>query len=139
MTAWNISLNHQVAALQAQVASLSAYSGNGTSYIVKGISQGKDATGQLMYYPKQNITVLIVRGLPQLQGVHVYQVWLAHLKGTSFTGITSIGLLNVQNGTASLSFSGNVTGYDATIISVEPGPTATPTTPKGEVVALASL
>ena len=137
MTAWNISLNQQVTALQEQVTSLSAY--NATGYIVRGTSQDKDATGQLMYLPKQNITVLTVRGLPQLQGVNVYQGWLAHLKGTRFTGISSIGLLNVRNGSASLSFSGNVTGYDALIISMEPGPTATPTTPKGDVVALGTL
>lgn len=139
MTAWNISLNHQVTALQQQVVSLSSHPVNGTSYKVEGTIQGKGATGQLIYFPKLNITLLNVRGLPQLQGVHVYQGWLVHLKGTSFTGITSIGLLNVQNGSASLSFSGNVTGYDATIISIEPGPTATPTTPKGQVVALGSL
>ena len=129
MTAWNISLNQQVTALQE----------NAKGYIVRGISQDKSATGQVMYYSKQNITVLTVGGLPQLRGVHVYQCWLVHLKGTSFTGITSIGLLNVQNGSASLSFSGNVTGYDALIISMEPGPTATPTTPKGDVVALGTL
>ena len=139
MTAWNISLNHQVTALQEQVTSLSAYPGNATGYIVRGTSQDKGATGQLMYLSKQKITVLTVSGLPQLQGVHVYQGWLVHLKGTGFTGITSIGLLNVQNGSASLSFSGNVTGYDALIISMEPGPTATPTTPKGDVVALGTL
>jgi len=139
MTAWNISLNQQVTALQEQVTSLSASPGNATGYIVRGTSKDKGATGQLMYLSKQNITVLIVSGLPQLQGGHVYQGWLAHVKGTSFTGITSIGLLNVRNGSASLSFSGNVTGYDALIISMEPGPTATPTTPKGDVVALGTL
>ena len=139
MTAWNISLNHQVAALQQQVVSLSSHPLNGTSYVVKGTMQGKGATGRLLYDPKQNITVLIVHGLPQLKGVHVYQGWLVHLKGTGFTGITSIGLLNVQNGSASLSFSGNVTGYDATVISMEPGPSATPGTWKGQVVALGSL
>lgn len=135
MTAWNISLNHQVTALQQQVAFLSSY----PSYTVKGTSNDKGAIGQLMYYPSQNITVLTVHGLPQLQGAHVYQGWLAQLKGTSFTDITSIGLLNIQNGSASVSFPGNVSGYDATMISVEPGPTATPVTPKGEVVALGSL
>jgi hypothetical protein len=92
-----------------------------------------------MYYSKQKTTVLTVSGLPQLHGGHVYQGWLAHVKGTSFTGITSIGLLNVQNGSASLSFSGNVSSYDALIISMEPGPTATPTTPKGDVVAMGTL
>jgi hypothetical protein len=137
MTAWNISLNHQVTALQEQVTSLSAY--NATGYIVRGTSQDKGAIGQLMYLPKQNITVLTVSGLPQLQGVHVYQGWLVHLTGTCFTGITSIGLLNVLNGSASLSFPGNVTGYDATIISMEPGPAPTPRTPKGQVVALGPL
>lgn len=139
ITAWNISLNHQVTALQQQVAFLSAYQRNPTSYTVKGTSNDKGAIGQLMYYPSQNTTVLTVHGLPQLQGAHVYQGWLAHLKGTSFTDITSIGLLNIQNGSASVSFPGNVSGYDATMISVEPGPTATPVTPKGEVVALGSL
>src|SRR5947209_5731682 len=125
MTAWNISLNHQVTALQQQVAFLSAYQRNTTGYTVKGTSNDKGVIGQLMYYPAQNTTVLTVRGLPQLQVAHVYQGWLAHLKGTSFTGIISIGLLNVQNGSASLSFFGNVTGYDATMISIEPGPAAT--------------
>jgi hypothetical protein len=139
MTAWNISLNHQVTALQGQVTSLSAYPGNGTSYIVRGISQDKGAKGQLVYLPNQNITLLTMRGLPQLQGVHVYQGWLVHLKGTSFTGITSIGLLNVQNGSASLSFSGNFTDYDAAVISMEPGPSATPRAWKGDVVALGTL
>jgi len=139
MTAWNISLNHQVTALQGQVSYLSAYPANVTSYMVKGINPNKGVTGQLLYLPKLNITVLTVSGLPQLQGVHVYQGWLVHLKGTSFTDISSIGLLNVRNGSASLSFSGNVTGDDALIISMEPGPTATPTTPKGDVVALGTL
>jgi anti-sigma-K factor RskA len=137
MTAWNISLNHQVTALQEQVTSLSAY--NATGYIVRGTYRNKGVRGQLFYDSKLNITVLTVSGLPQLQGVHVYQGWLAHLNGTRFTDISSIGLLNIRNGSATLSFSGNVTGYDATIISVEPGPTATPTTPKGDVVALGTL
>jgi Anti-sigma-K factor rskA, C-terminal/Putative zinc-finger len=139
MTAWNISLNHQVTALQEQVTSLSAYPGNATGYIVRGTYRNKGVRGQLFYDSKLNITVLTVSGLPQLQGVQVYQGWLAHLNGTRFTDISSIGLLNIRNGSATLSFSGNVTGYDATIISMEPGPTATPTTPKGDVVALGSL
>ena len=139
MTAWNISLNQQVTALQEQVTSLSAYPGNATGYVVRGTNRNKSVIGQLFYDPKLNITVLTLRGLPQLQGVHVYQGWLVRLTGTNFTGINSIGLLNVRNGSASLSFSGNVTGYDALIISMEPGPTATPTTPKGQVVALGTL
>ena len=101
--------------------------------------KGKGATGKLVYLPELNITVLIVHGLPQLQGVHVYQGWLVHLTGTNFTDISSIGLLNVRNGSASLSFSGNITGYDAAVISMEPGPSATPRAWKGQVVALGSL
>ena len=140
--AWSISLNHQVASLQqqlAQVTSNSLVSTKVLTYTVNGTNPAQKATGQLFYFAKQHVTVLIMRGLPQLQGIHVYQGWLLHLKGNNITGVTSIGLLNIANGTASLSFPGNVTGFDAAAVSMEAGPSATPNAPKGAVVALGSL
>jgi len=144
LTAWNVSLHGQVATLQQKLAQATnthaTPTPNGvTSYTVKGTSQSQNATGQLVYFAEQNITVLIMHGLPQLQGLHVYQGWLLHISGKNITGVTSVGLLNPLNGTATLSFPGNVTGYDAAAISLEPGPTATPKAPKGSVVALGAL
>lgn len=46
---------------------------------------------------------------------------------------------NEQNGVATLSFSGDASGYDAAAISLETGPEATPLAPKGQVVALGAL
>ena len=109
------------------------------NYTVKGTNPAQGATGLLYYYPQQNVTVLVMYGLPQPQGVHVYQGWLLHTNGKSITSVTSIGLLNIKDGTASVSFSGNVSGYDAAAVSIEPGPIATPKAPKGSVVALGSL
>ncbi len=140
--AWSISLNHQVAELQQQVTQLTrhpATSSNVVSYSVKGTKVVQGATGLLYYYPQQHVTVLVMYGLPRPQGVHVYQGWLLHTSGKSITSVTSIGLLNSVNGTASVSFAGNVTGYDAAAVSIEPGPFATPNAPKGSVVALGSL
>jgi len=132
LTAWNISLQAQIAAFQGR-ASIA----NVPSYPVQG--SATEATGQLFYFAKQNITVLLIHGLPQLQGFHVYQGWLIHTKGgtliSGFKDTTSIGLLNVQNGSASVSFEGNVSGYDATAISLEKGPSATPKMPNGRIVA----
>lgn len=141
LTAWNVSLHGQVATLQQQLTSAThTPTPNGvTSYVVKGTSSSQNAAGQLVYFAEQNITVLIMHGLPQLQGLHVYQGWLLHLSGNNITGVTSVGLLNPLNGTATLSFSGNVTGYDAAAVSLEAGPTATPKAPKGSVVAMGTL
>jgi anti-sigma-K factor RskA len=136
LTTWNISLHTQLAALQQQTTAT-----NVTSYPVQGSLAA--ASGQLFYFAKQNITVLLIHGLPPLQGSHVYQAWLIHTKGSSLgSGIkdtTSIGLLNVQDGSASVSFEGNVSGYDASAISLEKGPLATPRAPRGTLVAIGML
>jgi len=140
--AWNLSLNHQVAVLQHQIAQLSGNHPAPTtvvSYTVKGTNPAQRATGRLYYYSKENVTVLVMNGLPQPQGTHVYQGWLLHTNGKNIISVTSIGLLNITNGTASVSFSGNVSGYDAAAVSMEPGPVATPKAPKGSVIALGSL
>lgn len=139
LTAWNVSLHGQVATLQQKLTQVTNTPNGVTSYAVKGTSQSQNVAGQLVYFAEQNITVLVMHGLPQLQGLHVYQGWLVHLRGKNITSVTSVGLLNPLNGTATLSFPGNVTGYDAAAISLEPGPTATPKAPKGSVVALGTL
>ncbi|HLI07770.1 MAG TPA: anti-sigma factor [Ktedonobacteraceae bacterium] len=126
MTAWNISLQHQLTSLQyAQFAP--------QIITVQGSGAELGVSGELIYYPQQDITVLIMHNLPRLQGTQVYQGWL--LRGTQ---TTSIGLLNVQNGTASVTFQGNARaqGYNTTAVSVEPGPNATQGAPKGRVVAI---
>jgi anti-sigma-K factor RskA len=136
LAAWNMSLQTQIVALQRQTTI-----SNVASYPLQGSATG--ATGQLFYFAGQNITVLLIHGLPQLQGSHVYQGWLIHTKsGTLSSGIkdtTSIGLFNVKNGSASLSFEGNVSGYDATVISLEQGPFGTPKIPQGSIVAIGVL
>jgi len=142
LAAWNVSLHGQVATLQQQLTSATgthATTTAVTTYTVKGTAQHQNVTGQLLYFAAQNITVLIMHGLPQLQGTHVYQGWLLHLNGKNIIGVTSVGLLNTQNGSATVSFTGNVTGYDAAAISLEAGPAATPQAPRGGVVAMGSL
>src|SRR5947209_6260931 len=129
MGAWNISLQQQLASSQQQVAALSP-----VAYSIRGISPGSNVTGQLIYYPQQHITVLVMYGLPQLNGTHVYQGWLLQGKQP-----TSIGLLNVKNGAATLDFSGNLHGFDAAAVSLEPGPRESSPGPKGTVLALGTL
>jgi anti-sigma-K factor RskA len=124
LTAWNISLQQQIASLRT----------SSISYALKGTSSIPDASGQLVYLPKLNVTVLTVHGLPQTNGSHVYQGWLLHCKQP-----TSVGLLTLQNGVATGSFPGDVKGYDAAAVSLEPGPAASVSAPKGAIVALGAL
>lgn len=138
MAAWNFSLTQQVASLQQQLAHVPAQ-----QFAISGVPnkqvKGQDIRGELFYLPQQHLTVLILHGLPQAQGLQVYQGWLLHLKGKEIIGVTSIGLLNRDQDMASLSFSGDVTGYDAVAVSLEPGPMATPGAPKGNIVAFGTL
>ncbi|HEY5005554.1 MAG TPA: anti-sigma factor [Ktedonobacteraceae bacterium] len=122
MTAWNISLQRQ---LNTQTY---------ITYAVKGTTAIPGASGQLLYIPSKNITILTVQGLPQAQGNQVYQGWL--LRGNQ---PVSIGVLNIHNGVASESFQGNVQGYDTTAVSLEPGPGASQDAPKGQIVATGKL
>lgn len=127
MFAWNLSLSQQVAQLSTRVPAP-------VTYAIAGSGPAAGATGQVIYYPQQHLTVLVLHGLPQLNGNQVYQGWLLQGKQTY-----SVGLLNVQNGVATLDFQGNLTGYDAAAVSLERGPTATSNAPKGPVVAVGSL
>lgn len=133
MMAWNILLQQQVnglaaknVALQRQVQTL--------SYQLQGTANTSEVRGQLTYYTKENITVLVIHGLPQLQGQHVYQGWLLQGKQPM-----SVGLLNVQNGSGVVGFAGGVKGFDAAAVSLEPGPVASPNAPQGQVLAVGNL
>jgi len=131
LAALNISLQHQVTGLQASATNAATL----TTYSIQGTSIAPNATGQVLYLPKQHITVVVIHGLPQLAGTQVYQGWLIRGKQT-----TSIGLLSVQSdGTATVNYNGDVQGFDAAAVSKEQGPTATPNAPKGAVVALGAL
>jgi anti-sigma-K factor RskA len=142
MTAWNIALTHQVGFLQQQLAHLHTQQPGYLSvvtYQVEGTDSGQEITGSLLYFPERHLAVLTIHGLPPVQEPHVYQGWLVHFEGKAIASTTSIGLLNLVDGTASLSFTDDVTTYDAVAVSLEPGPLATPDAPKGEVVALGVL
>ena len=128
MTAWNVSLHQQNSSLQQQNASLQHQLA-----LAYGL-QGQGATGKLIYLPEQNITVLVINGLPELHGTQVYQGWLIQGKQP-----TSIGLLSVQNGVASVIYPGTITGYQVAAVSREPGPTASKNMPAGPVVAAGTL
>ncbi len=131
MGAWNISLQQQVSHLSSSIASSAPVIYHLQS---TGAAKTPGISGELTYYPQQHITVLVMHNLQQPTGTHVYQGWL--LKGKQ---PTSIGLLNIENGVATLDYPGDLSGFDAAAISLEPGPQATPNTPAGPVLALGTL
>ena len=128
LSAWNLSLQQQLAHVVASTNSTYR------AYRINGTQETSQVAGQLLYFPQQHLTAFVVHGLPALQGAQVYQGWLLQGKHPR-----SIGLLNLQNGTATINFAGDIRGYDTAAISVEPGPQASPGLPKGEIVATGSL
>jgi len=128
MAAWNVSLQRQNSSLQQQNASL-----QNQVALAYGL-HGKGASGKLIYLPEQNVTLLVIDGLPQLHGTQVYQGWLIHGKQP-----TSIGLLSMQNGVASVIYPGTIAGYQVAAVSREPGPKASKNVPAGPVVAAGNL
>lgn len=133
--AWNISLLHQVSSLEQQSNSLGARVTSLQRQLALAYGlQGSGARGKLIYFPQQNITVLVIEGLPQLEGTQVYQGWLIHDNQP-----LSIGLLSVQNGIASVTFPGNITGYQTAAVSREPGPHPSKNKPAGPIVAAGEL
>jgi len=139
MTAWNISLQHEVTSLQQQNTALEQRVGSlqhqvALVYAIQGSSSVQGASGKLIYLPEQNITLLVIQGLPQLQGKEVYQGWLIHDQQPR-----SIGLLSVENGIASVTYPGNIAGYEVAAVSREPGPAASKNGPAGPVVAAGEL
>lgn len=125
MGAWNISLQQQINHLSVNTP---------VTYTLQGTSTHTGISGELIYYPQQHISVLIMRGLAQPDGTQVYQGWL--LKGKQ---PISIGLLNIENGVATLDYMGNLTDFNAAAVSLEPGPQASPRAPVGPVLALGTL
>jgi anti-sigma-K factor RskA len=123
MTIWNISLQQQISSLSASVATV--------SYPIRGTTTEPGTAGELTCFPRQQVCMLVMHGLPSLEGTQVYQGWLLQGKQP-----TSIGLLNVQNGVASVDFQGNASVYTAVAVSVEPGPAASPDAPRGQILAL---
>lgn len=140
MGALSLSLSHQVTSLQQQLTHVTnqQQASSAKAYKVLGLAPAQSASGTLVYFPSQNVTVLIMHGLPQLTGNQVYQGWLIQTKNSKPVMVTSIGLLNNQDGTASLAFEGNVTHYEMTAISIEHGPRAS-ITPSQQVIAEGSL
>ena len=139
MTAWNVSLQQQTTRLGSQVAALQSAKNTlqrevAQVYPMQGQGQAQAATGSLIYIPQKNITLLYLAGLPQLQGSHLYQGWLIHNNQP-----TSIGILSMQNGIASLTFSGKVSGFELAAVSLEPGPHASPNGPRGPVIVSGGL
>ncbi len=139
MTAWNIALQHEVTSLQQQNTALEQRVGSlqqqvALIYAIQGSSSAQGALGKLIYLPEQNITLLVMQGLPQLQGEEVYQGWLIHDKQAR-----SIGLLSVENGIASVTYPGNIAGYEVAAVSREPGPAASNNGPAGPVIAAGEL
>ena len=123
MGLWNVSLEQQLASVSPRVVTT-----------IQSVASSQTATGEVFYLPQQNVTVLIMHGLPALAGTHVYQGWLLHDQQS-----TSIGLLTIQNDTGSLSFSGNATGYNGIAISLEPGPVASIGGLAGPIIARGAL
>ena len=132
MTAWNVSLHQQNTSLAYQVTSLQHRAVQ--AYAIQGIASAQGASGKAIYLPEQNITLLVIQGLPQLQGTQVYQGWLIHGKQPR-----SIGLLSMENGVASVTYPGNIAGYEVAAVSIEPGPLASKSAPAGPFVAVVEL
>ncbi|MGH2493880.1 MAG: anti-sigma factor [Ktedonobacteraceae bacterium] len=140
MTAWNVSLAQHVTSLQQQNTQLGNQNDRlqrvvAQVYAMQGKGQDQAASGSLVYIPQKNITLLYLQGLPELQGNQLYQGWLIHNNKT-----TSVGTLTIQqNGIASLTFSGNVSGYEVAAVSKEPGPLPSKTVPAGPVIMTGAL
>ena len=140
MTVWNVSLQQTITSLHQQNSALQQEMNKlqpqvALSYaLASSTPSAWNATGELIYLPEQHLTVLIMRGLPKLQGTHVYQGWLIQNNSP-----VSIGLLSVQNGVASVDFPGDITNYQAVAVSMEHGPNASKNAPAGPVVASGQL
>jgi anti-sigma-K factor RskA len=153
MTAWNVSLQHQVTTLQSSNTRLTGQLGQlqqanssqakqinalhqqiAQVFALSGTKPAQNATGSLLYIPQQNITVLVLHNLPQLSGQQIYQGWLLHNNVP-----VSIGVLSEQNGVASLTFPGTISGFQLAAISREPGPAPSKNAPVGPVVAAGQL
>ena len=122
LAAWNLSLQQQLARSVP------------TQYPIQSTTSGLALSGEALYLPQLHTTLLTVQGLPRLPGTEVYQGWLIKNNHPA-----SIGLLNLQNGTGTLNFPGDMRGFDAIAVSREPGPQASQGSPHGPIIALGTL
>jgi anti-sigma-K factor RskA len=135
MAVWNVSLRQQNSSLQQQNSSLAKEVASLQHQVALAYGlHGIGASGKLIYLPEQHTTLLVIKGLPQLHGTQVYQGWLIHGKQS-----TSIGLLSMKNGVASVIYRGTIAGYQVAAVSREPGPVASKNVPAGPVVAAGEL
>jgi anti-sigma-K factor RskA len=125
LAAWNLNLQQQLSRISASQI---------FSYKIQGTSPNTTISGEAMYLPQLRVTILNIQGLPPLAGTEVYQGWIIKNNRPA-----SIGLLNVQNGVATLDFPGDIRAYDAIAVSREPGPQASQGGPRGQIVALGTL
>jgi anti-sigma-K factor RskA len=128
-------IGQQLANTQQQLVSVSPHQ---LASIV-GTPTVKGVNGELYYLPQQNVTILVMHGLPRLQGNQVYQGWLLSTRGKKITSIKSVGLLTLEGNTAIVSFPGKVTSYNTAAVSREPGPTPSLNVPSGPVIASGSV
>ncbi|MBV8694454.1 MAG: anti-sigma factor [Chloroflexi bacterium] len=98
---------------------------------IYGRAMAPEAQGQLLYIPEQNVTILVMHGLPQVHD-KVYQGWLIKDQKP-----ISIGLLTVHNNVATLGFHDKAQGFTAVAVSQEQGPS--PSAKPSEVVAVGQL
>jgi anti-sigma-K factor RskA len=138
MLGWNLSLQQQLqkaATTQSTPHVTPSATPNSTiSFTMKGTQASSGITGETIYLPQQNMTLLVLHNLPKLSGKHVYQGWLIVGKQ-----VTNAGLLNVQNNTATLDFPGDARDYETAAVSLEPGPQASLSAPQGPVLATGTL
>ncbi len=127
---WGVSLQQQVAGLQASTITT-------TTYAITGTKDAPGVTGEARHLSGKglDVTIVTLRGLPSLQGQQVYQGWELQGKETK-----SVGLMTAQgDGEATISIPGDVKGNDAVAVSLEKGPGATPNAPQGKVLAVGKI
>ncbi len=139
ISGWNMLLQQQIIGLQGKNYELQGKLDKLSNavpirYTMQGTSEHQGATGEVLYYREQNMTMVVVHGLPALKGNKVYQGWLLHGQQP-----VSVGLFNVENGVATLGFLGDVKDFDGAAVSVEPGPQGSLEKPQGPILAVGSL
>jgi anti-sigma-K factor RskA len=118
MGAWNFTLQQQLPVV----------------YAMQGTGDAAGATGEVRYYPQQHVVMVVMQNLPALKDNQVYQGWFMQGQQPK-----SLGLFNVQNNTATLTYQGDIQGIDMAAISREQGPQASKDAPKGPVIASGAL
>jgi anti-sigma-K factor RskA len=125
LATWNVTLHQQLAGISTT---------QGITYSIQGTSQVAGVKGEAVYLPQLRLTLLTVYNLPPLKGKEVYQGWLITKNHPQ-----SLGLLQIQNGAATLTISDNIRNADDLAVSREPGPQASQGGPIGPIVAIGSL